>query len=176
MLLRRFSSRTSASPSRTAARLLLTAAASAAALGASLPAAAHADTGPIRTAPGPVGLLDGLLPQGPAAAPDQLRLTVSDSGNGNDGTYELRCAPAGGTHPDAAAACARLDEIENEGQDPFAPAAKDQLCTMQYGGPATAHITGTWHGRPVDASYSLADGCQIARWRQLSPVLPATAP
>ncbi|MFI7005670.1 SSI family serine proteinase inhibitor [Streptomyces sp. NPDC050145] len=177
MLLRRFSSRASASPTRTAARLLLTAAASAAALGASLPAAAHADTGPIRTAPGPVGLLDGLLPKSPAPAPspDKLTLTVADSGNGNDGTYELRCAPAGGTHPDAAAACARLDEIGNEGQDPFAPAPKDQLCTMQYGGPATAHITGTWHGRAVDASYSLADGCQIARWQQLSPVLPATA-
>ncbi|MZD07452.1 hypothetical protein GTW43_20535 [Streptomyces sp. SID5785] len=164
-----------ASP-RAAARLLLTAAASAAALGASLPVAAHADTGPIHTAPAPVGLLDGILPSGGGPAGDKLTLTVADSGSGNDGTYELRCAPVGGTHPEAAAACAKLDEFASDGRDPFAPVPKDALCTMQYGGPATAHITGTWHGRSVDARYSLADGCQISRWRQLSPVLPATGP
>jgi hypothetical protein len=43
---------------------------------------------------------------------------------------------------------------------------------MQYGGPATAHITGRWAGRPVDAWYDRRDGCRIARWNQLVPLLP----
>jgi hypothetical protein len=47
---------------------------------------------------------------------------------------------------------------------------------MQYGGPATARITGTWHGRPVDATYKRTDGCEISRWQGLVPVLPATGP
>jgi hypothetical protein len=189
MFLRRTSSRPAhrATPSRpaprTATRLLLTAA-SVAALGATAPVAAHADTGPIHTSPAPVGLLDGILPPvggpvgGPGGGPGASSLTVavSDTGNGNDGTYELRCGPAGGTHPEPAASCAKLDDIEQQGRDPFAPVPKDELCTMQYGGPATAHITGTWHGRRVDARYSLDNGCQIARWRGLSPVLPAAAP
>lgn len=168
MFLRRVSSHQSPRRSRVPARLLLTAAASVA-LAAALPGGAHADTGPTRMPPSPFGLLDGV-------APDQLTVSVTDSGTGNDGTVELDCAPAGGSHPDPGAACAKLDEIEADGRDPFAPVPKGSFCTMQYGGDATAHITGTWHGRPVDATYRLSDGCEISRWRQLVPVLPATAP
>jgi len=144
-------------------RLALTAAASAAALSA-LPATAHADTGPF-------GLLDLF---GKPAVQDQLRVTVTDAGDGRDGTYELECAPSGGTHPEAADACARLDELSADGRDPFAPSPSGVQCTMQYGGPATAHITGTWHGRPVDATYKRTDGCEMSRWQGLVPVLPAT--
>ncbi|MGY0025200.1 SSI family serine proteinase inhibitor [Streptomyces sp. YJ-C3] len=156
MLLRRLSS-----------RLLLTAA-SAAAL-AAVPVSAHADTGPTRMPPPPFG-----APDGPGG--DHLTVTVADSGNGSDGTRELECGPAGGTHSDPGAACDRLDELAGDGQDPFAPVPKGSLCTMQYGGAATAHITGTWHGRAVDATYKLTDGCEISRWNRLVPVLPATAP
>lgn len=45
---------------------------------------------------------------------------------------------------------------------------------MIYGGPATAHVTGTWAGRPVDSRFDRADGCQIARWDALVPLLPGT--
>jgi hypothetical protein len=48
------------------------------------------------------------------------------------------------------------------------------MCTMLYGGPATAHVTGTWAGRPVDARFDRADGCEIARWDALVPLLPET--
>ncbi|MEB8343877.1 SSI family serine proteinase inhibitor [Streptomyces endophyticus] len=107
---------------------------------------------------------------------DHLTITVADSDNGSDGTYELECSPAGGTHSDPGAACGRLDELETQGVDPFAPVAGDARCTMQYGGQATARVTGTWHGRVVDSSYTLGNGCEIARWQQLEPVLPATGP
>lgn len=146
-------------------RIALTAAASAAALSA-VPAAAHADTGPLG------------LPQlfAEPAVQDQLRVAVTGTGDGRDGTYQLECGPSGGTHPEPANACARLDELSANGRDPFAPSSPDSRCTMQYGGPATARITGTWHGRPVDATYKRTDGCEISRWQGLVPVLPATGP
>ncbi|MEU6840827.1 SSI family serine proteinase inhibitor [Streptomyces sp. NPDC046716] len=148
--------------------VLVTSAATVAALTA-LPAAASADTGPGHIAPPPFSALDGV-------GRDELTITVADSGNGHDGTSDLRCGPAGGTHEDPGAACATLDRITADGTDPFAPVPDGTNCTMLYGGPATAHITGTWHGRPVDASYKLSNGCEIARWKRMAPVLPATAP
>lgn len=129
------------------------------ALLAATPVAAHADEGS--------GLGPGL---------DHLTVTVTDSDNGSDGTYELDCSPVGGTHSDPAAACGRLEDLEAEGVDPFAPVSADARCTMQYGGPATARVTGNWHGRAVDSSYALSNGCEISRWQQLEPVLPATGP
>ncbi|MGW2843451.1 SSI family serine proteinase inhibitor [Streptomyces sp. NPDC001108] len=103
----------------------------------------------------------------------QLTITVSGSGHaGADGVFRLRCAPPGGSHPAARAACDRLDELAGRGAAPFAPVARDALCTMQFGGPATARITGTWRGRGVDAAFDRSDGCEIARWNTLRPVLP----
>ncbi|MGY0492867.1 SSI family serine proteinase inhibitor [Streptomyces sp. WG-D5] len=128
------------------------------ALLAAAPVAAHADTDPVA---------DGL---------DRLTITVTDSDNGSDGTYELECRPAGGTHAEPAEACGRLDELAVQGVDPFAPVSADARCTMQYGGPATARVTGNWHGRAIDSSYTLSNGCEISRWEQIVPVLPATGP
>ncbi|WP_307865320.1 SSI family serine proteinase inhibitor [Streptomyces montanisoli] len=103
-----------------------------------------------------------------------LTVSVSDpSGAVPSATYELRCAPAGGTHPHAADACDRLGVLDRDGADPFAPVPDGQICTQIYGGPATAHITGTWRGRAVDAAFDRRNGCEIARWRGLVPVLPA---
>ncbi|MGH4034678.1 SSI family serine proteinase inhibitor [Actinomycetota bacterium Odt1-20B] len=138
-------------------RLVLTATASVAALSAA-PVAAHADT----------------AADTGARAGDRLTVTVMDAGEGQDGTFDLECRPTGGSHPDADGACATLDQVP-WGKDPFAPVAPDAMCTMQYGGPATAHITGTWHGRHVDASFKRTDGCEISRWDSLVPVLPTTA-
>ncbi|MFD9465612.1 SSI family serine proteinase inhibitor [Streptomyces sp. NPDC060027] len=120
--------------------------------------------------------LPALMP--PPARPDdsvdRLTVTVHGAGGGADGTFELACHPAGGSHPDAAEACDRLDRKTTWGKDPFAPVPPDTLCTMQYGGPATAHVTGTWAGRPVDARYDRSDGCEISRWNALVPLLPGT--
>jgi Subtilisin inhibitor-like len=104
---------------------------------------------------------------------DQLTITVQGAGGGIDGTYELGCGPAGGTHPNPTGACRRLDEQAAEGRDPFAPRPQGAVCTMRYDGPATAHVKGTWHGRPVDATYRRSDGCELARWDAIVPVLPA---
>lgn len=105
---------------------------------------------------------------------DRLTVTVVDTNiTRADGTYDLKCAPTGGTHPEARSACARLDELAGEGKNPFAPVPEGQMCTMQMGGPATARVTGTWQGRSVDATFSRKNGCEISRWQNLVPVLPA---
>ncbi|WP_455358382.1 SSI family serine proteinase inhibitor [Streptomyces sp. SYSU K21746] len=141
-------------------RLALTAVASVAALSAA-PSAAWA-AGPL---PLPLPLLH---------TPDRLTVTVDETGNPKaDGTYELRCGPAGGTHPEAQRACDRLEELAEEGTDPFAPASPGEMCTQMYGGPATARVFGTWQGRQVDATFDRKNGCGVSRWNAMEPVLPS---
>ncbi|MFJ4811045.1 SSI family serine proteinase inhibitor [Streptomyces longwoodensis] len=104
---------------------------------------------------------------------DQLVVTVRDSGvPGADGVYRLSCHPGGGSHPHADAACAALDRNSVWGRDAFAPVPEGSMCTLQYGGPATAHVTGRWAGRPVDATFERANGCEIERWDRFVPLLP----
>ncbi|MEU1478767.1 SSI family serine proteinase inhibitor [Streptomyces sp. NPDC001668] len=104
---------------------------------------------------------------------DHLTVTVHHAGGGLDGTFEVDCHPARGTHPDPAGACAGLDRNTRWGRDTFAPVPEGSVCTMLYGGPATAHVTGTWAGRPVDARFDRSDGCETARWDRFVPLLPA---
>ncbi|GAA2453717.1 SSI family serine proteinase inhibitor [Streptomyces glaucus] len=147
-------------------RLLVTAASALAALGSLIaaPPAAHAGTAPGASAPPPVREED--------RGRDHLTVTVRGAGGGADGTFELYCHPVGGDHPDPLAACAAVERNTRWGSDAFAPAPRDGVCTLQYGGPATAHVTGTWAGRPVDATYDRRDGCRIDRWNRLVPLLP----
>ncbi|MFH9401609.1 SSI family serine proteinase inhibitor [Streptomyces sp. NPDC017638] len=111
-------------------------------------------------------------PVRPEDGGDHLTVVVRHAGVGRDGTYQVRCHPESGRHPDVAGACRALDSHTRWGEDPFAPVAPGALCTQLYGGPATARITGTWAGRPVDASYDRGDGCRIARWDRMVPLLP----
>lgn len=97
------------------------------------------------------------------------RLTVAakDSPTAVEQTWTLTCAPAGGSHPNPAAACAELAKAT----DPFSPTPPDRACTMIYGGAQTATITGTYRGLSVNASYSRTNGCEIARWDAVATVL-----
>lgn len=127
----------------------------------------------LATAAGTAGL--GPLPPLPLLSPSEsLTVTVSESGHPDaDGTFELRCDDrAGGNHPARDNACERLEQLAKEGGNPFEPVPADRFCTQVYGGPALAHITGTWQGRTVDARFSRANGCEINRWENLEPVLP----
>ncbi|MFF8960358.1 SSI family serine proteinase inhibitor [Streptomyces sp. NPDC014894] len=146
-------------------RILLTATASAAALAAAVPVAGAAAL-PLPLA----SLLSAPEPQR-----DRLTVVVSETGNARtDGRYELTCAPAGGTHPAAEDACARLDQLARESENPFTPVPRGQMCTQQSGGPATARVTGTWHGQRVNAAFNRRNGCEIHRWQTMEPVLPST--
>jgi hypothetical protein len=102
-------------------------------------------------------------------APADLTIVVDD-GKGAKTTWHLACAPSGGDHPNPDNACAVLAK---HGRTALAAVPRDQMCTQVYGGPQTAHITGTWQGKPVDLRLSRTDGCQIARWDALAGLLPA---
>lgn len=95
---------------------------------------------------------------------------VVDDGKGGKTTWRLTCSPGGGDHPNPANACAVLAK---HGRTALTSVPRDQLCTQVYGGPQTAHVTGTWQGKPVDLRLSRTDGCQIARWNALVGLLPA---
>ncbi|MGY5123499.1 SSI family serine proteinase inhibitor [Streptomyces nigrescens] len=110
------------------------------------------------------------------ASADHLTLTVRGTGSAaTDGTFELYCHPARGNHPHAEKACKKLDGMTRWGRDPFAPVPQGANCTMIYGGPATAHVTGTWAGRPVNADFRRTNGCEISRWSSFEPLLPSTS-
>ncbi|WP_405928987.1 subtilase-type protease inhibitor [Streptomyces griseus] len=108
----------------------------------------------------------------------RTRLTVSVENTGvagADGTFELECGPTGGSHPQGQAACDRLAEAgatRAGRQELFRETPEGTMCTMIHGGDATARIVGTWEGRAVDTTASRRDGCEIARWNSLVPVLP----
>ena len=87
-------------------------------------------------------------------------------------SWTLVCAGSvEGTHPEAQAACDHLAGMAA----PFAPLPEDAMCTQEYGGPQTAHITGRWQGDPVDLELSRVNGCRISQWDSLGPVLPVPA-
>ncbi|WP_309108218.1 serine protease inhibitor [Arthrobacter sp.] len=77
------------------------------------------------------------------------------------------------TVPDPGAA---LAAVERFGEEIFFAARRaDMICTQQYGGPQVALVTGVLHGRPVRSRFSLTDGCEIARWRAMEPLLGGPA-
>lgn len=115
----------------------------------------------------------GAGPVEPGDAGDGTRLTieVDATGEGTTTTWTLGCDPVDGDHPDAEAACAALAE---SGAGAFAPVPADQMCTQIYGGPQVAEVTGTVDGTAVAATFSRENGCEIARWDALEPVLGTT--
>lgn len=144
-------------------------------------AAARPALGPLPLPVPPLpGFLDGGQDTGSGEADDAVRtrLTVSVENTGvagADGTFELECGPTGGSHPRGQAACDRLAEAgatRAGRQELFRETPEGTMCTMIHGGDATARIVGTWEGRAVDTTASRRDGCEIARWNSLVPVLP----
>jgi hypothetical protein len=105
---------------------------------------------------------DGGGAPGGAGTPTQLTVRVDPDGDGPEPAEEtrIRC----GDDPGCAAA-AKLRPADLE------PTPDDMACTQQYGGPETAAITGTLRDREVDARFSRRDGCEIARWEKVAPLL-----
>lgn len=100
----------------------------------------------------------------------QLTVRLDPGTGGEASEWTVTCDPAGGTIGDPKAACETLDAVTPRDVDPV---PKDARCTMVYGGPQTATITGRWDGTRVDLSFSRQNGCEIARWNTMDPVLPA---
>ncbi len=116
--------------------------------------------------------LSGCAATSGPSAPGATSLTIRvDDGVGTLArSYTLTCEPAGGTHPEAAAACTALAVRLH----PFAATPTGTACTDIYGGPQRATVEGTYRGSKVDATFGRGNGCEIARWDALVVVFRET--
>lgn len=101
--------------------------------------------------------------QQPGTSTD-LTISVTADEGATPVEMSLECDPPGGDHPQPAEACKK---IKSAGLNVFQPVPKDQACTMIFGGPQTATITGSYKGAYVDATFSRGNGCEIDRWEKL---------
>ena len=99
-----------------------------------------------------------------------LRIAVRASPGAPARVTTLRCDPPGGTVVQPAQACRRL---LTGGRGIFAPTPLGTACTMIYGGPQEALVTGTLRGVKVRARLRRRDGCEIARWNRVAFLLGA---
>jgi hypothetical protein len=104
----------------------------------------------------------GLQPAPESAT--SLTIEVRPDADAEPTTMTLTCDPAGGDHPQPEQAC---EALAAAGPDVLEPVPADQACTMIYGGPQTASITGTVDGADVDATFDRQNGCEIDRWEKL---------
>lgn len=123
-----------------------------------LAGALHGPAAPVEPA-GPDGLT------GPAWAELTLSIHQGQSASGtNLGTVTLTCHPSGGTHPEAATACAALDRAGGQvGRLP----GSNGICPMIYQ-PATAVATGHWGFTPQKFVQTYTNLCDLRN--SLSPV------
>ena len=108
---------------------------------------------------------------GPAlAATANLRIVLwaQGKGVGKPRTWTLHCAPAGGTLPNARRACLRLGSLAS----PFAPVPANVACSLIYGGPQVAFVTGSFRGHLVSTSFKRTDSCQTERWNRVAFLFP----
>lgn len=93
-----------------------------------------------------------------------LKIVVVADEGAAENVMTLTCDPAGGDHPNAEAACNKLQQTDAK---VFDPVAGNRPCTLIYGGPQTATIKGVLDGEQIDASFSRQNGCEIDRWDTL---------
>jgi hypothetical protein len=105
----------------------------------------------------------------PAEPAALAELTVEVDADGADPKPPRR-ATISCDAPGDSEVCGALAELEPEA---FEPTPGNVACTQQYGGPETATVKGTLRGEPVDARFSLVNGCEISRWRDASAILDA---
>lgn len=121
----------------------------------------------VACAGGGPGGQDQQVPTEPTTQASELTVTVWRDRDGEPTRWTLTCDPPGGTHPDPAGACAFLASA----RDWWKPVPADRACTEIYGGPQRATVAGRWRDQDVDAGYERTNGCEIARWDRMVPVL-----
>jgi hypothetical protein len=95
--------------------------------------------------------------ESPARPPaTELTVRVDPDGDGPEAAKEARVRSAEGLRP-----------------ADFEPVPDDVACTELFGGPETATVTGTLDGRELDARFARNNGCEIARWDKVAPLLEA---
>ena len=119
-----------------------------------------------------IAAIGGGASQGAAGSTPETELTISywPEGRGTEPPerWTLRCDPAGGTVPRAAAVCRQLAAMTK----PFVRRSKSLVCTDQYGGPQQAVIAGTHKGSRVWIVIGMRNGCDISRAKRLAFLVP----
>jgi hypothetical protein len=105
-----------------------------------------------------------------------LTVTVQLDQDTDATTYRLAClgdtaTVTGDVAADAAALCLALDDLPVRDRL-VDDVPEDRACTMQFGGPELATLTGTIDGARVDVELDRTNGCGIGDWTLLSPLLP----
>jgi hypothetical protein len=106
-------------------------------------------------------------PAAPAGSLADLTVVLDPDGEGAKPPREatVRCEA-----PEDSDVCRAVARLQPEA---FEPTPGNVACTQQYGGPQTATVKGTLRGEPVDAQFSRVNGCEIARWQEVAPLLDA---
>jgi hypothetical protein len=102
----------------------------------------------------------------------KLSITL-DPGTGETTTVRLACDPAGGDHPDPRRACEALAAAG--GARALDRPPPDEVCTQIFGGRQVANVDGVVEDEVVAARFTRTDGCEIARWDALAPLLEITS-
>jgi hypothetical protein len=112
----------------------------------------------------------GLLSAGCSTSDEPPQLTahltihVQKDAKSPEKTAVLICP---GRKPIERDVCAALDVVAPK---VFEPVSENRVCTMIYGGPATATMRGTYDDGLANATFNEANGCEIGRWNQVLPV------
>lgn len=117
----------------------------------------------------PGGARGAAEPTPSATAPATvLTITLAPAKTAPVHRWTLSCQPAAGSHPHPATACAYVAKTP---ATVLRRVPGHEACSMIFGGPQVATVKGTWRGVPVDARLSRANGCEIARWDKLKPLI-----
>lgn len=95
----------------------------------------------------------------------ELRFVVKDGPSAEPKRAELSC-PASERRSEAA--CRELARMDAR---TFDPVPSDTPCPELYGGPETARVVGKLEAREIISRFSRVNGCEIARWQDLTPLL-----
>lgn len=125
-----------------------------------------ADPSPSTSGPSGEGSPTGKQSTSGAATID-LVIEVRDSPAATPAKFVVRCPDSdNSTVPDPAVACA---ELERSGQSLLFPTPRSgRTCQDVYSGPQTAHVTGTFHGKPVNRAFSRTNSCTTAAYAKLA--------
>ncbi|MEX0745382.1 MAG: hypothetical protein WD118_07245 [Phycisphaeraceae bacterium] len=106
-----------------------------------------------------------------------LKLAYED-GEGERETAALTCTDDGASgtgymKAQAAIACKQVDSLKNLLTK---PPAEDRACTQIYGGPQKLRVSGRVDFDTVASrTFERTNGCEIAEWKRLAPLLPESA-
>jgi hypothetical protein len=104
-----------------------------------------------------IGIMLSSQPAAAASTNGKVVVTVK-SADAAPRTATLTCAPIGGTHTSADAACAVLSAADG---NPAAITPADVMCTMEYA-PVKVKVSGRWNGKTVRYSETFSNNCRAS--------------